>query len=157
MREQFPHGLHKRDYVPLTLRELTAAYDTLRVGLAGELPHDPNFPTHYQHVVTGRATPLPDTPFNRAWYAAGKLFGDEAKRLSFYARVQEVMPIALGRKYAKYIDRKEGSMDVALLGAVATVRFSSRTKPKALRAAFDAELKRQVISTINIDPGARRH
>ena len=67
------------------------------------------------------------------------------------------MPIALGRKYAKYLDRKEGSMDVALLGAVAAVRFSSKTKPKALRAALDAELKRQVVSTIDIDPGTRRH
>lgn len=101
--------------------------------------------------MTGAAKPLEDTPFNRAWIAAGKLFSDEAKRISFYQRVEKVMPIAADKKSSKYVDREAGSFHIALLAAVAVVRFSFRTTPKALRAAFDAEFRGRLATTV--DPG----
>ena len=94
-------GLSRGDYVALSLEEFRNAYDTFSAALAGELPRDPEFPTQYHDAHTGQAIRLEDTPFNRAWFAAGKLFNDPARRISFYARVEHVMPIALDRKYAR--------------------------------------------------------
>ena len=66
------------------------------------------------------------------------------------------MPIALTPKYAKYVNLAAGSFHIALLAAVAGVPFSARTTPKALRSAFDAELRRRLASVA--DPGDdRRH
>lgn len=144
------------EFVPLGVEEFRHAYDVFSAGVAGELPPDPSFPTLFLDASTGAPAPLTDNAFNRAWYAAGKLFADEAKRLSFYARVQHVMPIALTPKYAKYVNVAAGSLHIALLAAVGAVRFSSRTTPKALRSAFDAELRRRLASLA--DPGHdRRH
>src|SRR5438309_2155146 len=133
-RSRFPPDLDTRsDYVALSSGELRAGYDTFSAGIAGKLPFDPTYP----------APLLPDTPFNRAWYAAHQLFADEAKQISFGARIHRVIPIALDQKYAKYVDRRTNWFHLTLMTAMATVRFSSRTTPKALRAAFDAELRRQ--------------
>ena len=104
-RDQFPPGLDRGDYVPLGFEEFRHGYDVFSAGIAGELPPDPTFPTICQDGGTGAATPMPDTPFNQAWYAAGTVFEDVAKRLSFYARVERVMDIALSPKYAKYVDQ----------------------------------------------------
>jgi hypothetical protein len=60
------------------------------------------------------------------------------------------MPIALDRTYAKYVNREAGSFHVALLRAVAAVRFSSRTTPKALLSAFDAEFRQQLAATYDV-------
>jgi hypothetical protein len=79
------------------------------------------------------------------------LFADEGKRISFYQRVEKVMPFAADKKYRKYVDGEAGSFHIALLGAVAAVRFSFRTTPKALRAAFDAEFRGRLATTV--DPG----
>lgn len=133
LRGRFPPDLDAgSDYVALSSGELRAGYDTFSAGIAGKLPFDPTFPT-----------PLPDTPFNRAWYAADQRFADETKRISFGARIHRVILIALDRKYAKYVDHRTNWFHIALMTAVAAVRFSSRTTPKALRAAFDAEFRRQ--------------
>ena len=123
----------KADYVALSTGEFRAAYDTFNAGIAGKLPFDPSFPAS-----------LPNTAFNRARYTAGKLLADESKRLSFGARIQHVLPIALDRKYAKYVNREAGWFHLELLTAMAVVRFSSKTTVKALRAAFDAEFRRQL-------------
>ena len=132
-RGRFPPDLDTgRDYVALSSGELRAGYDTFSAGIAGRLPFDPTFPAA-----------LPDTPFKRAWYAADKLFTEEAKRISFGARIHRVIPIALDRKYAKYVDRQTNWFHIALMTAAATVRFSARTTSKALRVAFDAEFRRQ--------------
>jgi hypothetical protein len=139
------------DFVPLTVEEFRNGYATFSDGLDGKLPRDPDFPTEYHDAVTGTARPVEDTPFNRAWIAAGKLFSDEAKRISFYQRVEKVMPIAADKKYSKYVDREAGSFHIALLAAVATVRFSFRTTPKALRSSFDAEFRRRL--AVTVDPG----
>ena len=88
---------------------------------------------------------------NRAWYAGGKLFADDAQRTSFHWRVNTVMPIAESPKYWKYVDDQAGSMHIPLLSAVATVRGSLRTPSKTLRAAFDAEFRRYLAATV--DPG----
>lgn len=123
----------KADYVALSSGEFRAAYDTFNASLAGKLPFDPTFPAS-----------LPASPFNRAFHAAGKLLAEEAKRLSFGARIQRVLPIALDKKYAKYVSHTAGWFHLELLTAMATVRFSSKTTPKALRTAFDTEFRRQL-------------
>ena len=79
------------EFVPLTVQEFRNGYATFSDGLDGKLPRDPDFPTEYHDAVTGAAKPVEDSPFNRAWIAAGKLFADEAKRISFYQRVEKVM------------------------------------------------------------------
>jgi hypothetical protein len=139
------------EFVPLTVEEFRNGYATFSDGLDGKLPRDPDFTTEYHDAVTGAAKPVEDTPFNRAWIAAGKLFADEAKRISFYQRVEKVMPVAADKKYKKYVDREAGSFHIALLAAVAAVRFSFRTTPKALRAAFDAEFRHRLATAV--DPG----
>ena len=62
------------DFVPLTVEEFRNGYAMFSDGLDGNLPSDPDFPTEYHDAVTGTAKPVEDTPFNRAWIAAGKLF-----------------------------------------------------------------------------------
>jgi hypothetical protein len=156
MSSQVPKGDRRAaiisgEFVPLTVEEFRNGYATFSDGLDGKLPRDPDFPTEYHDAVTGAAKPVEDTPFNRAWIAAGKLFADEAKRISFYQRVEKVMPVAADKKYKKYVDREAGSLHIALLAAVAAVRFSFRTTPRALRDAFDAEFRRHLAATV--DPG----
>ena len=128
------------DYVALSSGEFRAGYDTFSASIAGGLPFDPTF-----------STDLPDTSLNRALHAANKLFADEAKRASFGARIHRVIPIALDAKYAKYVDRQTNWFHIALMTTVAAVRFSSRTTPKALRASFDAELRRRLASPTHVD------
>ena len=149
--DQFPPGVDRGDYVTLTMEEFLEAYDTFSAGLEGKLPRDPDYPTEYQEATTGKATPLPDTAFGRAWYAAGKLFDDEARRVSYYARVQHIMPIALSKKYNKYVDREGGGFHAALLMAIARVQFSSRTTSNAMRSSFDAEFRRQIAAVDSDD------
>ena len=132
--------------MPLPVAKLQKAYVTVVQSLAGLLPADPTFPSIVFDAVSGKPQPFDDTPMNRAWYAGGKLFTDEAERLSFYWRVNSVMGLTKRPKYRKYIDEQAGTMHIALLSAVATVRFSSRTKAKALRAAFDAEFRRYLMA-----------
>ena len=105
---------------------------------------------------TGETKPMRDTPSNRAWFATGKLFEDEARRMSFYWRAQHVMPITNDKRYAKYIDPAAGWMHMALMLAVAMVHGSDRTTKKALRAAFDAEFRRQLAKTVDSGEAARR-
>ena len=155
-RDQFPSGIDQGDYVTLSLDEFRHGYDVFSAGIEGSLPPDPMFPAVYQDARTGEPMPMEDMPFSRVWFASGKLFSDVAKRISFYARVTHVMDIALARKYSKYVNRRAGSLHVALLGAVAGVRFSSRTTPKALREAFDAELRHRVAATVDPGPGRRQ-
>src|ERR1700716_1335236 len=109
------------EFVPLTVEEFRNGYATFSDGVDGKLPRDPDFPTEYHDAVTSAAKPVEDTPFNRAWIAAGTLFTDEAKRISFYQRVEKVMPVAADKKYKKYFDREAGSLHIALLAAVAAV------------------------------------
>lgn len=63
------------------------------------------------------------------------------------------MPIALGKKYRKYVNLDVGSFHIALLSADVTVRGSYRSKTKTLRAAFDTEFRRHLAAIV--DPGER--
>src|SRR5258708_9351593 len=101
------------EFVPLTVEEFRNGYATFSDGLDGKLPRDPDFPTEYHDAVTGAVKPVEDTPFNLAWIAAGKQFADEAKRISFYQRVERVMPIAAEKNYRKYLTRAAGSFHTA--------------------------------------------
>src|SRR5260370_3956461 len=153
MSAQVPTGERRAaiisgEFVPLTVEEFRNGYATFSDGLDCQLPRDPDFPTEYHDAVTGAAKPVEDTPFNRAWIAARELFADEAKMITFYQRVEKVMPIAADKKYSKYVDRQAGSFHIALLAAVAAVRFSFRTTPKALRAAFDAEFRLRLAAAV---------
>src|SRR5258708_12698716 len=86
------------EFVPLTVEEFRNGYATFSDGLDGKLPRDPDFPTEYHDAVTGAARPVEDTPFNRAWIAAGKLFPYEAKPITFYQPPHKVIPIAPNTK-----------------------------------------------------------
>ena len=86
-------------------------------------------PTEYHDAVTGAAKPVEDTPFNRAWFAAGKLFADEAKRMSFYQRVEKMMPIAA--------TRNTGSMSTA--SPAPSISRCWRSRRRAIRFQDDFE------------------
>jgi len=144
-------GIDGGEFVRLTVEEFRHGYATFDAAMEGELPPDPDFPTEVRDAVTGAATPVADTPFNRAWIAAGKTFTDDAKRISFYKRVEIVMGLIKDRKYSKYVGYGTNSLHIALLSAIATVPFSIRTTKKALRAAFDAEFRRYLAASV--DPG----
>jgi hypothetical protein len=151
-------GLRGGNYVPLTVPEFQYAYAEFRAVLNGDKPGRADFPTVYRDAATGSAVPMPDTPFNRAWHAAGMTIDDDAKRISFYKRV-EMMTEFVDGKYSKYVDREAETMHVALMATIAQVPFGARTTKKALRAAFDAEFKRQLAKTADVDEPTtgRRH
>ena len=155
-RNEFPPGLDRGEFVALTVAAFMEACDLFGAVMAGELPPDPDFPSVYQDGNTCKAESMDDTPFNRAWYAAGKLFDDPARRVSFYSRASKVMPIAFGKKYAKYANEEVGTLHIALLSTVAALQFSQRTTLKALRSSFDAEFRRRLVGSIVADP-QRRH
>jgi hypothetical protein len=96
-----------------------------------------------------------DTPINQAWVTAGKTIENPDKRLSYYKRLEMVMPIIRNKKYAEYIGWGQGTMHVALVVAIATVPFNIQTTPKALRAAFDAVFRRALAAAV--DTGETRH
>ena len=155
-REIFTPGVHRGEFVSLSMEEMRVAYVTFLDALEGRHPQDPTFPAVYLDANTGETKPVQDTPSNRAWHATGKMFEDEAKRMSFYWRAEHVMPITIDKRYAKYTDREAGSMHVALMSAVAMVPGNHRTTKKALRAAFDAEFRRQLAKTVDPGDAARR-
>lgn len=138
---ELPPGSQRGDFVALDALEFQKGYATLLHGLAGLLPRDPDFPTEYHDAITGKFHPLDDTPSNRAIYAAAKLFTDDARRISFLWRVENVMPIADGPKYAKWRNDARQTMDFALLEAVATVPCNSRLTKKELRTRFEKSFR----------------
>ena len=149
-REQFPPGLDRGDFVPLSVMEFRNAYLLLQDGLDGLLPKDPDFPKFIQDAATGEPKAFEDTPFNRAWHAVAKHFDDITKRISFQYRVLHLMPmVTRDRKYAKYLVNRKPH--IAMQAAIASVPFSLRTTTKALRAAFDREFRQRLASTVNAD------
>jgi hypothetical protein len=140
-RDQFPPGLVRDNFVPLDAVEFRNGYATFVQGLVSMLPDDPSFPTGYQDAITGQATPLEDTPTNRATYAAAKRFTDDAKRVSFLWRLQNVMPLAKDKKYAKYRNDETGTMHIALLTAVAATPCSASTSRNVQRALLAASFQ----------------
>jgi hypothetical protein len=140
-RDQFPPGLDKDNFVPLDAVDFRNGYATFVQGLAGMLPDDPNFPAEYQDAVTGHATPLEDTPTKRATHGAAKRFTDDAKRVSFLWRLQNVMPLAQDKKYAKYRNDETGTMHIALLTAVAATPCNARSTRKVQRALLAASFQ----------------
>ena len=151
-----PPGVHRGEFVSLSMEEMRGAYVTFVNALRGDHPLDADFPGVYVDANTGETKPIQDMPSIRAWYATGKMFEDEAKRMSFYWRAEHVMPITKDKRYAKYMDPDAGWMHVALMSAVARVRGSDRTTKKALRTAFDAEFRRQLANTVEPGDAARR-
>jgi hypothetical protein len=92
----------------------------------------------------GRAPPLEDPIFNRASIAAGKLFGDDALRLSFHRRLEVFGLLCREPAYERYLGFCRPSLHVAFVAALARFPFSKGMTPKACIAAFDEELRRQV-------------
>jgi hypothetical protein len=149
-----PPGIRSGDYVPLDLVEFQEAYATLLSVATGRLPCAPDFPTEIFDAISQRPQPFPDTPTNRGWYTAGLLFDDYAKRVSFYWRVNKVIPLTKHPKYKKYFSAGGSAMHLALMIAVAKVPGSHRTTTKALRAALDATF-REILT--EIDPESQVH
>jgi hypothetical protein len=136
-------GLVAGDYVPLTVDEFRLGFGKFMAYITGQEPLPDNFEAMIADAHTGQPVKLEATEHNRAWLAVGREFPDEAKRISFYVRFQVLFSVIAEPKYAKHFDPRAGSMHVGLVAAIAQVQFSSRTTPKALRAAFDAEFRRQ--------------
>ena len=155
--DRMPPGHRQGDFVPLQPEESRLAYATLLQSIAGMLPPDPTFPREYQDAASGEVRPMDDTPMARAVYAAGKLFDNDAKRVSFYFRAYTVMPIVQQeRKYEKHWDRQTGTVSFALLTAVAAMRCNARLTKKALRQILD-ESFRMTRATLEPPDGPAKH
>jgi hypothetical protein len=115
---------------------------TYMTALRNGVPPDPTFPETAFDPVTRKVRPLQDNPFTRAAHEASKLFDDDAERTGFMFRLQALMPIAMGPKYDKYRDDEAGTMDIALMTAVAYAPCSPRMTPKVLRASFDKAFRK---------------
>lgn len=127
------------NFVALTMEEYRRCHAALLQVLAGKMPAVSGQLTNNE---TGEVTFRADTPFNSALITACSLLRDEpGKPESFFARYQRVFSgIACQEsRYARYYDAQQQTMHVALMMAIAGVKFSERTTPKALRAAFAAE------------------
>ena len=140
-REALPGLLHG-SYVTLGLTEFREAYLLLAQGIEHpeSLPHF-QLPERFQDLATGETCNLQDTAFMRAWIVSGESFRDDAKRVSFHARVDRVLPLATADCYAAYVDHEESSIHVALLLAILHVPFSMRTPDDVLALLFDSELR----------------
>jgi hypothetical protein len=141
-------GLHGGDFVPLMVEEFQNAYSTFFAVISGELPGDP-VSKEYFDAPSGETNAIEDTPINQAWVTAGKTIEDPDKRLSFYKRLEMVMPIIRDKKYAEYNGWGQGTMHAALVVAIATVPFSIQTTPKALHAAFDAVYRQALAAAVD--------
>lgn len=155
--DEFPVGTTKGDFVPLSMEEFRHAYATFDAILSGRRTIGVEFLDLVQDAKTGDAVRLEDTPFNRAWITAGMEFADEAKRVSFYWRVERVLPLAVEEQYDKYRDRKAASMHIALMMAVARVPGSYRTTTKTLRASLEALFHRYLAVVVERPSGSKDH
>ncbi|WP_085937669.1 hypothetical protein [Enhydrobacter aerosaccus] len=150
------------EYVPLAVGKFRQAYALLIAGSNGEAPLDgdpmPDLATAYSDPGTGEVVPLPDTPFNRAWVAAGRLFEDPAERTSFYKRVELLTEVA-DPKYLKYFGSDAGSMHGVLLLALVTVAFTDGMSKEALQSAFDTAFDWHFARMVSLDrkQSRRRH
>lgn len=91
-REEFPPGLDRGDFVPLSVMEFRRAYVLLQDGLDGLLPKDPDFPEFIQDAETGGPRAFEDTPFNRAWHAVAMHFDDIPKSAEEALELQRPAP-----------------------------------------------------------------
>jgi len=154
---EFPIGCAQGDFVPLSMEEFRHAYATFDAVLAGRRTVGVQYLDLIQDAKTGDAVRLEDTPFNRAWITAGMEFSDEAKRISFYWRVERVLPLAAEEQYAKYRNRAAASMHIALVSAIARVPGSYRTTTKTLRASLEALFLRNRAVVEGRPSGAKDH
>lgn len=134
----------QRPFVPLPVETFRRAYAVFSAAVRGELPPAHDLPAEVLDAATGQPARVKDTPFNRGWMASARLFDDEAQRISFGKRVELMHKIIKG-EYRKHVNFEAGSIHVALLGAIAQVPFSARTNPKAMRAGFAAEFRKQML------------
>jgi hypothetical protein len=135
MSSQVPKGDRRAaiisgEFVPLTVEEFRNGYATFSDGVDGKLPRDPDFPTEYHDAVTSAAKPVEDTPFNRAWIAAGTLFTDEAKRIQLLPASREGNASRCGQEIQK-VRRPRGWLS--------PYRASGCSRRRALQFQDDAE------------------
>jgi hypothetical protein len=128
-------------FVPLSVDGFQRAYATALHAMNGTLRLDPG----------SLVEPRDGSPQVRAWFLAGLLFTDRNERASFHWRVSNVMPLLQDRKYRKYRASEGEALHIALLRALCVVRGSARMTKRVLRAAFDAEFKRQLAQVVEID------
>lgn len=147
-----PRGYSEGEFVPLDIEQFRKALVITLNVFAGVLEPDASFPVGETLEAEGLGTfPIEDTPWKRGVYTAGANFksGDEVG--SFYWRMSVVYFISREAKYAKYYSDHDTSMHIALLAAIARVPGNHRTPKNTLRAAFDAEFRRQLAT---VDTGA---
>lgn len=122
------------DFAPLPVDKFQWAYAAALHTMNGTLRVDPK----------SFVEPKDGSSQARAWFLAGLLFTDTDERASFHWRLGKVLPLLQDRKYRKYQVAESMTLHIALLRALCFVRGSERTTKRALRAAFDAEFKRQL-------------
>jgi len=142
-------GIGPGDFLPLTIDELRKGYTALLAALKRPAPAGPDNPPLYHDAITGEIARMEDTQLHRAWYVTAQTIDDDDRRISLLKRLEMATPFLNDRKYAKYVS--PGAMHIALLATVARLPFSIRTTKKALRAAFDAEFKRQLTATVDLN------
>ena len=127
-------------FVPIPVAVFQRAYAAALHVLSGNLDFAPGV-LQLPPALEGTAA---DTRASRAWYMGSLLFVDPAERASFQWRITHVLPLIEDRRYRKYRGSDPFSLHIALLRALCSVRGSPRMTKKALRAAFDAELRVQL-------------
>jgi hypothetical protein len=139
-----PAGLIGADaFMPLELEQFRHAFMLFLYVLNGDVKASPPTAT-FLDPDTGSERPLEDTIFNRAWVAAGKLFEDEALRLSFHRRLEVFGSLCREPAYERYLGFCRPSLHLAFVAALARFPFSKIMTEKACMAAFDEELRRQL-------------
>lgn len=127
-------------FVPIPVAVFQRAYAAALHVLSGHLDFAPGV-LQLPPALQGTAL---DTRASRAWYMGSLLFVDPAERASFQWRITHVLPLLEDKRYRRYRGRDPFSLHIALLRALCSVRGSPRMTRKALRAAFDAELRMQL-------------
>lgn len=149
-------GLFTGDYVALSDDDFLRGFAHVMGVLMEKITVD-HFETTWVNAANGQPTTVKDTLLNRAWFSVGRLFDDDAVRVSFHARFLLAMEMAEKPKYERHIDLAAGAMHIAAVRAFAQLKFNHRTTKKARRAAFDAEFRRQMAVVVDSERGPHLH
>lgn len=135
-----------RFFVPLSVPEFVFATRAAQAAQSGrQMPLNSEAVRGRNVFIPGvGVTRLVDSPVNRGMYAAGETFGDDqSKAESFYWRTVMIVPLTARRRYQRYV-RHDREIHVGMMVAIAGVEGHSLMSSKEIRAAFDAEVWKQI-------------
>ena len=149
-------GLAAGDYIPLSNDDFLRGFAHVMDVLMERFTVD-HFETTWVNAANGQPATVKDTLLNRAWFSVGRLFEDDAVRVSFHARFLLAMEMAEEPNYERHIDLAAGTMHIAAVRAFAQLKFNHRITKKARRSAFDAEFRRQLAAVVDSERGTHLH